>query len=51
MSSPSTLLIVEDEQAIRRYVCSALESEGFRVFEAATQQRGLLDEGLRPTYQ
>ena len=47
MSSPSTLLIVEDEQAIRRYVCSALESEGFRVFEAATQQRGLLEAASR----
>ncbi len=47
MSSTKTLLIVEDEQAICRYVRVALESEGFRVFEAHTLQRGLLEAASR----
>ncbi len=41
------ILIVEDEQAIRRFVRMALETEGYRVFEAETQQRGLIDAGTR----
>ena len=43
----ATLLIVEDEDAIRRYVCTALEAEGFRVHEAEGQQRGLLEAATR----
>ncbi|MFC3914153.1 two-component system response regulator KdpE [Pseudaeromonas sharmana] len=43
----ATLLIVEDEDAIRRYVRSALEAEGFRVYEADGQQRGLLEAATR----
>ncbi len=42
-----TILIVEDEQAIRRFVRAALESEGHRVHEADTLQRGLLEAGTR----
>ena len=45
--SPATLLIVEDEQAIRRFVRSALEAEGFRVHEADTLQRGLIEAATR----
>ncbi|MGL4205640.1 MAG: two-component system response regulator KdpE [Aeromonadaceae bacterium] len=45
--SPVTLLIVEDEQAIRRFVRSALEAEGFRVHEADTLQRGLIEAATR----
>ena len=45
--SPATLLIVEDEQAIRRFVRSALEAEGFRVHEADTMQRGLIEAATR----
>lgn len=40
-------MIVEDEKEIRRFVCQALEAEGFRVFEADTLQRGLIDAGTR----
>lgn len=45
--SPATLLIVEDEQAIRRFVRSALEAEGFRVHEADSLQRGLIEAATR----
>ena len=45
--SPTTLLIVEDEQAIRRFVRSALEAEGFRVHEADSLQRGLIEAATR----
>ncbi|MBB1200132.1 two-component system response regulator KdpE [Enterobacteriaceae bacterium 89] len=41
------VLIVEDEQAIRRFVRSALEGDGLRVFEADTLQRGLLEAATR----
>ena len=48
MPEPSlTVLIVEDEQAIRRFVRVALEGEGYRVHEADTLQRGLLEAGTR----
>lgn len=47
-SEPSlTVLIVEDEHAIRRFVRIALEGEGYRVHEADTLQRGLLETGTR----
>ncbi|MFZ1640021.1 MAG: two-component system response regulator KdpE [Candidatus Contendobacter sp.] len=42
-----TVLIVEDEQAIRRFVRAALEGEGYRVHEADTVRRGLLEAGTR----
>lgn len=41
------VLIVEDEQAIRRFLRSALEGDGLRVFEADTLQRGLLEAATR----
>ena len=43
----ATILIVEDEQAIRRFVRSALEAEGFRVCEADGVQRGLIEAATR----
>lgn len=43
----STILIVEDEQAIRRFVRIALEDEGYRVKEADTLQRGLSEAATR----
>ncbi len=47
-SEPSlTVLIVEDEHAIRRFVRIALEGEGYRVHEAETLRRGLLEAGTR----
>ncbi|AOV96238.1 two-component system response regulator KdpE [Edwardsiella hoshinae] len=44
---PITILIVEDEQAIRRFVRAALENEGWRVNEADGLQRGLIEAGTR----
>ncbi|MHC0039790.1 response regulator, partial [Pseudoneobacillus sp. C159] len=41
------ILIVEDEKEIRRFVRSALENEGWRVFDADTLQRGLIEAGTR----
>lgn len=41
------ILIIEDETAIRRFVRSALEGEGMRVFEAETLKRGLTDAATR----
>lgn len=43
----ATILIVEDEQAIRRFVRTALEAEGFRVYEADGVKRGLLEAATR----
>lgn len=45
--TPINVLIVEDEKEIRRFVRSALESEGWRVFDADTLQRGLIEVGTR----
>jgi two-component system KDP operon response regulator KdpE len=42
-----TALLVEDEPQIRRFVRSALEEEGWHVFEAVNMQRGLIDAGTR----
>jgi two-component system KDP operon response regulator KdpE len=41
------IIIVEDEKQIRRFVRSALEAEGCRVFEAETGQQGLVEAGTR----
>lgn len=41
------VLIIEDEQAIRRFLRSALEGDGLRVHEADTLQRGLLEAATR----
>lgn len=43
----ANVLIVEDEKEIRRFVRSALENEGLRVFDAETLQRGLLETATR----
>jgi two-component system KDP operon response regulator KdpE len=43
----STALLVEDEPQIRRFVRTALEQEGWHIFEAATMQRGLIEAGTR----
>ena len=45
--SPLTILIVEDEQAIRRFVRAALEGEGCRVCEVDAVQSGLREAGVR----
>ena len=42
-----TVIIVEDEKQIRRFVRAALETEGFHVFEAETVRQGLVEAGTR----
>jgi two-component system KDP operon response regulator KdpE len=44
---PPVAILIEDEPQIRRFVRSALESEGWQVFEAETVHRGTLDAGTR----
>ncbi len=41
------ILIVEDEDNIRRFIRLTLAAEGYEVFEAANQQRGLIEAGTR----
>lgn len=46
MTDPrATLLLIEDEAEIRRFLRSALEVEGYRVAESATGRRGAIDAG------
>ena len=40
-------LLVEDELQIRRFVRTALEEDGWIVFEASTLKRGLIEAGTR----
>ncbi|MEN0036720.1 MAG: two-component system response regulator KdpE [Cellvibrio sp.] len=48
MTEPTaTALLIEDEPQIRRFVRSALEDEGWQVFEADNLKRGLIDAGTR----
>lgn len=42
-----SMLIVEDEPQIRRFVRGALEAEGWQVHEAATMAQGLVEAGTR----
>ena len=46
MSGP-TVVIIEDEPQIRRFVRSALEAEGWQVHEADTAKKGLTEAGTR----
>ncbi|TKI05538.1 two-component system response regulator KdpE [Martelella alba] len=43
----ANILIIEDEEAIRRFVRQSLEREGYRVFESETVARGLLESATR----
>lgn len=43
----SSVVVVEDEKQIRRFVRSALEAEGCRVVEAETGKQGLVEAGTR----
>lgn len=45
--SAPVVVVVEDEKQIRRFVRSALEEEGCRVFEAETAAQGLIEAGTR----
>jgi two-component system KDP operon response regulator KdpE len=42
-----TIVVVEDENNIRRFIKLALESQGLQVFEADSLQRGLIEAGTR----
>ena len=42
-----TVVIIEDEPQIRRFVRSALESVGWQVHEADTAKKGLIEAGTR----
>ena len=41
------ILVVEDEVEIRRFVSQSLERDGFDVYQADTQARGLIEAGTR----
>lgn len=41
------ILLIEDEPQIRRFVRTALQAEGWQVFEAEQGQRGLIDAATR----
>jgi two-component system KDP operon response regulator KdpE len=45
MDPRPTILVVEDEPEIRRFLRSSLEAEGYRVAEASTARRGVVDAG------
>jgi two-component system KDP operon response regulator KdpE len=42
-----TVIVIEDEPQIRRFVRTALEAEGCHVVEATTGERGLVETGTR----
>ena len=46
MQSP-TIVVIEDEPQIRRFVRSALEAEGWQVHEADSAKKGLIEAGTR----
>jgi two-component system KDP operon response regulator KdpE len=46
MHSP-TVVVIEDEPQIRRFVRTALEAEGWQVHEAETAKKGLIEAGTR----
>jgi two-component system KDP operon response regulator KdpE len=45
--SAPTALLIEDERQIRRFVRTAMETEGWQVVEAETVKQGLIDAGTR----
>ena len=44
---PRVALLIEDERQIRRFVRTALETEGWQIVEAETIKQGLIDAGTR----
>ena len=47
MSNSATIIIVEDEAQIRRFLRATLVSEGYQVIEAETGKQGLTEAGTR----
>jgi len=46
MKNATTILLIEDEKEIRRFVHTVLQSEGYGVAEASTVKLGLIDAGI-----
>jgi two-component system KDP operon response regulator KdpE len=47
MTATGSVILIEDDTQIRSFVKEALEAEGWKVFEAATGERGLIEAGSR----
>src|SRR5689334_21370546 len=47
MDPAPQVVIVEDDAQIRRFVCRSLEAEAYRVTEAETRNRGVIEAGTR----
>ena len=47
MNNAASILVIEDEAVIRRFVKAALEEDGHRVYEADSLARGLIEAGTR----
>lgn len=47
MSQEATIVLIEDEPEIRRFLKTTLPSHGFRIYEATTGQRGLIEVKTR----
>ena len=47
MSELARRVLIEDEPQIRRFVRTALETEGWHIVEAETIKQGLIDAGTR----
>lgn len=44
---PPTIIVIEDDPQMRRFLRTSLGSHGFQVFEADTGKRGLIEAGTR----
>lgn len=47
MNNAATLIVIEDEAQIRRFLRTTLTSEGYQVFEAETGKQGLIEAATR----
>jgi two-component system KDP operon response regulator KdpE len=47
VNNAPSILVIEDEAVIRRFVKAALEEDGHRVYEADSVARGLIEAGTR----
>src|SRR6266545_823711 len=47
MENSPLVLVVEDDKEIRRFVRASLEAESYRVVEAETVRRGVIEAGTR----
>ena len=47
MDTAPLVLAIEDDKEIRRFVRAALEAENYRVVEAETVRRGVIEAGTR----